>query len=203
MARILPVDPEHGTEEQKRALRGLTELWGQPWRVAQTIANSSNMITAFQGLWTQLQESSLSPDDREVIALYLARSNGCHYCVPAHTKICRDENMPEDDIVAILEDREPTDERRCLILGALRAIQATKGGLSDAQFNKFIKAGLSPENLIDIIGEIAHCTITNYTNRLAQTEPDDFLKAVPPATTPKGMDEPEIKKYPLRPPKVG
>jgi uncharacterized peroxidase-related enzyme len=201
MARITPVEPDHGTDQQKRALGALSELWSQPWQVAQTIANSPNMITTFQGLWTQLQESSLSRDDREVIALHLVWANGSHYCVPAHTKICREKNMPENDIVAILEDREPTDKRRRLILDALRAIQATKGGLSGAQFNKFTKAGLSPENLIDIIGEIAHCTITNYTNRLAQTELDDFLKAVPPATTPKGMDEPEIKKYPLRPPK--
>lgn len=203
MARIPPVDPDHGTDEQKRALAALSELWGQPWRVAQTIANSPNMITAFRGLWTQLQESSLSRDDREVIALYLARANGCHYCVPAHTLICREEDMPEGEIVAILEDREPTDPRRRLILDALRAIQATKGGLSDAQFNKFTKSGLSPENLIDIIGEIAHCTITNYTNRLAQTDPDDFLKNVRPATKPEGMAEPKTKKYPLRPPKVG
>ena len=203
MPRISPVDPEHASKNQKRALDDLAASWGQPWRVAQTIANSPNMITAFRIYWDQLQHSSLSHDDREVIALYLAKYNGCHYCVPAHTLVSREAGLDEQDIAAILDGREPSNPRRRLILEAIRSIQETKGGLSNAQFNKLTEAGLSPENLIDMIGEIAHCTITNYTNRLAQTDPDDFLKAVPPAVKPKGMAEPAIKKYPLRPPKVG
>ncbi|NQV44525.1 MAG: carboxymuconolactone decarboxylase family protein [Rhodospirillales bacterium] len=203
MPRIAPVAPHTASGKQKMAIDGLTKAWGQPWRVALTIANSPNLITAFRNYWDQLQQSSLTQDDREVIALYLAKYNGCHYCVPAHTLVSRDAGLDEEDIAAILDGREPSNPRRRLILEAVRSIQETKGGLSDAQFNKLTGAGLSHENLIDVIGEIAHCTVTNYTNRLAQTEPDDFLKTVPPAVKPKGIAEPEIKKYPLRPPKVG
>ena len=32
--------------------------------------------------------------------------------------------------------------------------------------------------MIEVIGEIAHCTLTNHINRLAQTEPDAFLDGV-------------------------
>lgn len=203
MPRIDPVPVEQASGEQKDALEAFSGQWDQSWNVIHTIANSPNMIVAFRSMWLQLQESSLSRDDREVIALYLAKANGCHYCVPAHTLVCREEGMEEEDIVAILKDREPSNPRRRLILEAVRSIQETKGGLPDARFNEFRKAGLSVENMIDIIGEIAHCTVTNYTNRLARTEPDNFLKTVKPAVTPEGITEPEIKKYPLRPPKVG
>lgn len=203
MPRIQPVQPEQASGPQKRALEDIKKQWGQSWNVTSTIAASPNMIVAFKNFYDQLTESSLSNDDREVIALYLGKTNGCHYCVPAHVRASREEGIPESEIVAILKDKKPQDPRRALILDALKRIQETKGGMSDAQFKRFREAGLSAENMIDIIGEIAHCTITNYTNRLAQTELDDFLKTVPPAVTPEGMQEPEIKKYPLRPPKVG
>lgn len=203
MPRIEPIRQEQASGRQKQVLEEIEQQWGNSWNVMSTIAASSNMIVAFKAFYDQLFQSSLSNDDRETIALFLGKVNGCHYCVPAHVSASREEGIPESEIAAILKTGEPKDPRRHLVLDALKVIMETKGGMSDAQFKRFQDAGLTPENLIDIIGEIAHCTITNYTNRLAQTELDDFLKTVPPAVTPEGMDEPEIKKYPLRPPKVG
>ena len=203
MARIPPLEPEDTTGDHARDLSQLFTSWGRPWAVGKTIANAPGLLKVFLGMSQQMPHSSLGDDDREVINLYLAHANGCHYCVPAHTLLARETGLTEHDIAAILTDREPQNDRRKLVLRALKALLETKGGLSDAAYNNFIKAGLSAENLLDIIGEIAHCTITNYANRLARTEPDDFLKEVLPATRPQGIAAPKKTRYPLRAPTVG
>ncbi|MBT4889815.1 MAG: carboxymuconolactone decarboxylase family protein [Rhodospirillales bacterium] len=180
MARIPVASPEQMSSETSQQLDELFEDWGERWGVIQTIANSPNLIKTFLPMHEQMQHSSLSDDDREVIDLYLAMDNGCHYCIPAHIYASRDLGLPDKEIAAIIERREPTDPRRRLVLKGLKALVESKGALSDQIYSELLKGGLSVENLLDIIGEIAHCTITNYTNRLAQTDIDDFLEKQAP-----------------------
>ena len=203
MARITPMEAHAAPPSISKALTSLFKSWGQKWRVVETIANSGSLLSIFISMHAALQKCSLSEDDREVIDLWLAKANGCHYCVPAHILASRNAGMPDDEITAILEGRDPKDPRRRLILKATKAIQETKGGLSDAALEKLQTEGLSTENLFDIIGEIAHCTITNYSNRLAQTDPDDFLLDVKLDTKQEGLPAPKTLRYPLRPPKCG
>ncbi len=203
MARIDPVDSSKAPGDVVTALNGLFEEWGERWRVVETIANSPALLDMFIAVHARLRNCSLSDDDREVIDLWLAKANGCHYCVPAHIFASRYAGLPDSDISAILDGKDPEDPRRRLILKATKALQEAKGGLSDGALKRFLADGLTQENLFDIIGEIAHCTMTNYSNRLAQTDLDDFLKDVSVETTPIGQPSPEKTRYPIRPPKYG
>jgi AhpD family alkylhydroperoxidase len=203
MARIAPVEPTNAPEGVVKALDELFGEWGERWRVVETIANSPALLDMFIHVHTRLQTSSLTDDDREVIDLWLARTNGCHYCVPAHIFASRHVGLPDSEITAILNGEDPSDARRKLVLKATKSIQKTKGGLSDIELKKFLDDGLTKENLFDIIGELAHCTITNFSNRLAQTDLDTFLEGVQEDLTPEGMPAPKVTSYPMRPPKVG
>ncbi|MBT3559162.1 MAG: carboxymuconolactone decarboxylase family protein [Rhodospirillales bacterium] len=178
MARIAPVESATASSDVAKVLDDLFGDWGERWRVVETIANSPALLDMFVHVHTRLKTCSLSDDDREVIDLWMAESNGCHYCIPAHILASRHTGLPDSEIAAILDGIEPADARRQLILKATKAIQETKGGLADDVLEKFQDEGLSRENLFDIIGEIAHCTITNYSNRLAQTDLDNFLEDV-------------------------
>lgn len=184
MARIPPVDSSKASDGVAKALDGVFREWGERWQVVETIANSPALLDMFISVNTRLKTSSLTDDDREVIDLWLAKANGCHYCVPAHIYAARHIGLPDSEIAAILDGKEPENARRRLILRATKSLQETKGGLSDGALSRFLKDGLSQENLFDIIGEIAHCTMTNYSNRLAQTDLDDFLKNVRVETSP-------------------
>lgn len=203
MARIPPVDSSVAPKSVAKALDDLFGEWGERWRVVETIANSPALLDMFISVHTRLQTSSLSTDDREVIDLWLAKANGCHYCVPAHIYASRHAGLPDSEIAAIIDGKEPENARRQLILRATKAIQETKGGLSDGMLKRFMGEGLSHENLFDIIGEIAHCTMTNYSNRLAQTDVDEFLEGVKVETNSEGMPSPKKTRYPMRAPKCG
>lgn len=181
MSRIEPVDKSRADAGTAAVIEKIEGLWGGDWNLTRVLANAPNLLAAFADFCDGLQGSSLSPADREVLALEMSRRNGCHYCIPAHTMLARAEGVADSDIAAILDSRDAADPRCRLIQQATRRICETTGKLPDEEFQSFIDQGLTRQTLLDIVGDIAYCTVTNFTNRLAQTELDPFLRRVKPA----------------------
>lgn len=186
MSRIEPVNKSEADAETVAVIERMEGLWGGDWNLTRVLANAPNMLRAFADFCDGLQGSSLNPADREVLALEMSRRNGCHYCIPAHTMLARAEDVADADIAAILDGRDAADPRCRLIQRATRRICETTGKLEDEELQSFIDQGLSHETLLDMVGDIAYCTVTNFTNRLAQTELDPFLRRVKPAKTENG-----------------
>ena len=174
MARIAPVpadDPQ--TARLIRAVGG-----GEVWNVTRTLANALPVLRIFLAIQTELPKTSLSRKDREVIELSMAVLNGCHYCVPAHVKLAREGGLDEADIKAIVERREVAEPRARVVQRLVHRLVDTKGKLTDDEFAAFRAEGVAPAQMIEVIADIAHCTLTNWTNRLAGTDLDDFLEGV-------------------------
>lgn len=133
-----------------------------------------------EGAWNALAKSSLSVADRELVAMDLAVANGCHYCVPAHRYVSEREagiHGPERSQLMKVSRGEtlPTETRLGLMQDLVRRLVASKGDLSDAEFSAFVAKGITPQQMLETIAEIAQSTITNFTNRLARTPLDSFL----------------------------
>ena len=178
MARIPPVREADADPASAALLAEIREEWGASWNVVHTIANSPAILRMFRAIHTSLEKTGLGRLDREVIDLQMAVTNGCHYCVPAHIKVARESGLAEDDIKAIVEGGECPTARCRLVQELTLRLVATRGKLEDGEFASFQERGITPRLMIEVIGEIAHCTLTNYTNRLAGTEPDAFLEGV-------------------------
>jgi len=175
MSRIAPVDPTTPDAEARDALARMRALWGNDWMIARIMANSPSLLNAFAAFWEGLQNSSLEPEDREIIALEMAATNDCHYCKPAHLMLARHQGIPDAEIKSVLSGGTPSDSRARLIQNATRRLLETRGRLTDQEFRDFQNQGLTERQLIEVVGEIAHCTLTNYLNRLAQTDLDPFF----------------------------
>lgn len=183
MSRLPLIEVDTADEEAKEALKLARELWGADINVARALANSPALLKAFVAFRGGMRRSILSDSDREVIALELSRQNGCHYCIPAHTARARQLGIPDDEIGAIISGASATDPRRRLLQTAARRLLETHGLLSDDELSGFGEAGLTHQELMDVIGEIAVNTVLNFGNRLAQTDLDERLQTVKlPAT---------------------
>ncbi|NJO34888.1 MAG: carboxymuconolactone decarboxylase family protein [Rhodospirillales bacterium] len=176
-----PVDPSRLDTDSARVLASRERRSGRIWNVTRTLANAPSALQMMDGVWDALARSSLSSGDRELIAMEMAVMNGCHYCVPAHrytalhearlgaadihqlTQVSRGETLPEGMRLAVMQR-------------LVRRLVDTKGGLSDAEFSAFRSQGVTAQQMIETIAEIAHCTVTNFTNRLARTPLDSFLE---------------------------
>ena len=69
------------------------------------------------------------------------------------------------------------NQRLATMQQLVRLLVVRKGGLTDEEYASFLFLGVAPRQMIETIGEIAHCTVTNFTNRLAHTPLDSFLEA--------------------------
>jgi len=179
--RIPPVLPSEADPAAARILRVRERKWGRAWNVTSTIANAPAVLAMMNHAWDSLGRSSLSVADRELIAMEMAVMNGCHYCVPAHRYIAHEEAQFDPETIKQLErvargESLPDGTRLSTMQRLVRRLVATHGGLADDEFREFMAAGVAPQQMIETIAEIAHCTVTNFTNRLARTPLDPFLE---------------------------
>lgn len=116
--------------------------------------------------------SSLSADEREVVALTVATRNGCEYCVAMHSAtLWRD---PERRALATaLRTGAPLPDAR---LDALRAYAAAvhegHGDASDEARARFAAAGYTEENALDVVLGVGVYELSTVTNILTGAELD-------------------------------
>jgi uncharacterized peroxidase-related enzyme len=179
--RLAPVDPGTAPDGVVSLLKARKRKWGLAWNVVAEIAHAPAVLAMMDGVWDNLEKSSLSKADRELIAMELAVQNGCHYCVPAHRFVAAEQAGFDGETVEMLErvargEALPDESRLAALRKLVRRLIDTRGGLDDAEYTWFVSKGFPPQQMIEVIGEIAHCTVTNFTNRLARTPLDGFLE---------------------------
>jgi uncharacterized peroxidase-related enzyme len=175
MSRIEPVELSQVDSKTASILKDLERRSGRMWNIALVMANAPVVLEIMSHLWARLDQVSLSPVDREIIDLEMAVQNGCHYCVPAHRHLARERGVAPVVIEQLSSGQTPSDPRAAVMQRLTRRLIETKGKLSDSEFRQFQQDGVTPQQMIEVIAEIAHCTMTNFMNRLANTDLDDFL----------------------------
>lgn len=142
-----------------------------PSPVARLAAAPAVLRAALSGLET-FEHSSLAPLEREVLAMTLARKNGCHYCIALHRRLLRLADAPLG-LADALEQGAPLDAAR---LEALRsftlAVLETTGNVNDRAWRDFLDAGFDRVAALEVVQGIAAYTLTTFANRLTEAPID-------------------------------
>jgi len=131
-----------------------------------TLANAPAALNGYLALTQALGKNSLSPRQRETVALAASEVNGCDYCLAAHSL---------SGSKAGLDPQSLEQARRGNLDGLsrfARQVTQSRGQVSDAQLADARAAGLSDAQVVDVIAQIALLTLTNYLNNVARTEVD-------------------------------
>jgi AhpD family alkylhydroperoxidase len=123
-------------------------FFGRSWVIARVMAHAPAVLAAMLALWERLGASSLSDMDREVIALEIAVTNGCHYCVPAHRYAAHQRGLDDAPLEAIARGETLTLGRPAVVQALVRRLVATRGALSDEEFQAFQDRGITPSQMI-------------------------------------------------------
>jgi AhpD family alkylhydroperoxidase len=145
-----------------------------------TTANSHKALTGLLNLDNTLRGGAFNGKEIEAIALAVAETNNCGYCLAAHTAVGKLQGFSEDETVGI-RTGEVEDKKLKALTDLSKAITETRGFPEQQLIDKFFEAGYNKAALAELIGWIAVNTITNYTNHIAGTE-IDFPKAPALAT---------------------
>ena len=100
MPRLNVVSPDQATGPVKQIYDDLTTQMGKVVNIFQGMANSPAALRAYLSMSAALAEGDLSPEDREVVYLAVSESNGCHYCVSAHSMLAKRIGLSEDETLA-------------------------------------------------------------------------------------------------------
>jgi uncharacterized peroxidase-related enzyme len=171
MPRIQPVAPEKTAGKVQTQLAAIGKKLGVVPNLMKTLARSPAALDGYLGLSGALAAGKLRTALREQIALTVAERNSCDYCLAAHTALGAAAGLDEAAILAARRG-EAADLGAAAALRFARAVVDARGGVSDAALEAARAAGLGEGDLIEIVAHVALNVLTNYVNRVAQTDVD-------------------------------
>lgn len=176
MSYIQPLTPEQATGTTAEQYGTIKGMLGVVPNMMQTMAQSPAVLSGYLALSGALGKGVLKPALREKIALAVAQTNDCNYCLAAHTAIGAGLNITESDNIAARQGHS-TDPKDAAILTFAQAVSNARGAVSEADWNAVRGAGISDAEAAQTIAEVALNVLTNYFNNA--TEPVLDFPAAP------------------------
>lgn len=163
------------------SLRAVEKSLGVVPNLFRLVAQSPAALKGYLGLSSSLSGSSLDAAMQERIALVVAETNGCGYCLSAHTYLGRNVANLDDAEITANRNGASNDPHAAAAVRFAAAVVNARGHVSDADLAAVRAAGWSDAAIVEIALAVALNTFTNYVNEVAQT-PIDF-----PVVTPRRM----------------
>ena len=171
MPRLQPVTKETADATTANLLGAVEKKMGMIPNIIATMANSPSVANAYLGFSQSLSTGSLSPRLREQIALVVGETNGCGYCVAAHTALGKRAGLSEQE-TCDARRAVAADDKEGAAIEFAHKIVAERGFLSDDDVQKVRDAGYNDGEIAEIVGNVALNIFTNYFNHVAETEVD-------------------------------
>ena len=157
-------------------LKNVRQTWGFVPNLHRILAESPAALEAYGTLWGIAEKTSFTPQERNIVYLAIIYENECTYCMAGHTNLSRMAKVDPAAIAAVREGRPIADPK----LEALRQFAAKvtrqRGVVSEGDVAAFKQTGYDNRAVLDVLVLAATKLISNYTNHLAETPNDAFMK---------------------------
>ena len=167
MTAFVPVDPAHAEGKAQTLLAAVKAKLGVIPNMTRQMARAPAVLEAYLGFAGALAGGTLPARMREQIALVTAETNGCEYCLSAHSLLGKGAGLNAADIAAARVG-DATDTRTHAALRFARALLAQQGSASDADVAALRAAGFDDGAIGEVIANVALNIFTNYFNNVTQ-----------------------------------
>jgi uncharacterized peroxidase-related enzyme len=171
MPGIAPVVSESVDSKVAATLSQLKASRGKLPNLFPTLAQAPVALDGFLSLSKALSRGRLSARQREILALAIAQENECQYRLSAHTEGAKAAGLSAADTLKAHAGSSEDPFERALV-AFTKNIVRQRGLVSDQDLDVARKAGIDDSLILEIVAVVALNTLTNYTNRLADTEID-------------------------------
>lgn len=137
------------------------------------LAESPQAAEGYMRLSDMFGQSSLSPEEQQVVLLTVSTFHECTYCVPAHSAVARMVGMAEEHVEALRNGEPLSDDRLEAVRRFTRAVVENRGWVHDGELDAFLDAGFDRRNVLDVLLGVTQKTLSNYTNHIADTPVDE------------------------------
>lgn len=135
-------------------------------------AESPEILKAYLNLGDLVDQTTLTPLERQIAFIGTSIANSCEYCVAAHSAISSMQKLPSDVIGAIRENRPLADTKLEALRTFVHTVTNQRGFVSDEEKSAFLNAGYTKQNVLEVILIVGMKTLSNYTNHIAETPLD-------------------------------
>jgi uncharacterized peroxidase-related enzyme len=172
MTRLAALNPDQATGKTKELFIAIEGKLGMVPNMMRTMGNSSAFLEGYLNLSGALSGGSLGSKTGELIALTVAESNNCDYCLSAHSYIGANLVKIDAETLTAARNGNATNTKTEAILKFAKTLVNKKGLVDDTDVNTIKAAGVTEGEVGEIIGHVALNILTNYFNNTAKTEID-------------------------------
>lgn len=171
---LVRMTTENASPEAKGILGQVKQQIGMVPNLYAFMANAPGLLeTYIRGQEAFRKSSGFSPIEQEVILLSISFENGCEYCMAAHSTIADNQSkVPPAVTEAIRNGTEIPDARLAALSEFTRTMVIKRGRPSQNDVEKFLRAGYSEEQILQIVLAVGIKTLSNYTNHVCHTPVD-------------------------------
>lgn len=171
MSRIAIPTKDDAPAASRPLLGAVEKQLGSVPNLFRLVALSPAALEGYLGLNGALSKA-LDAKTRERIALAVAETNGCDYCLSAHTYLGLNLAKLTAEDVALARKGGSADAKAAAAVAFAKKAAETRGKVSDADLAAVRAAGYSDAEIIEIVGHVALNFLTNLVNNVARTDID-------------------------------
>ena len=171
MQRLAAVNPAEATAKAKQLLDGVQSKMGMTPNLMKTLATAPAALDAYLQFSGSLSTGHLEPQFREQIAIAVAQTNSCEYCLSAHSMLGKMAGLNPEEI-ATSRTSHSADAKRDAGLQFVQTLVVNRGQVSDQDLAKVKAVGYSDGDIAEIVANAALNIFTNYFNNVAKTVVD-------------------------------
>lgn len=173
MSRIAaPSSVESSPAASQPLLEAVKKQLGSVPNLFRVVGNSPAALEGYLGLSGALGKGHLDARTRARLALVVAETNGCDYCLSAHTYLGKHATKLDDAEMQANREGGSTDAKAAAALNFAGKVVRARGHVTDADVQAVKDAGYNDAQIIEIVLHVALNTLTNYVNVVAGTEID-------------------------------
>ncbi len=174
MSRIPLVDPSSAPAASQDLLRQIHGAFGATPNMFRAVANSPAALRSMWSAFGALGGGTLPAQLGEKVAVAIADSNRCEYCLAAHTVLGRKAGATAEQMSAAQAGRADDPQTAAALDFALKVVRG-RGQLRDADIAALRQAGFDDGQIVELLAHVALNLFTNYVN-VAFDVPVDFPK---------------------------
>ena len=166
------VEKDNAPEAAKPYLEKAEQAFGLVPNLLKVMANFPPLLKTYLEGAMGLREANLTATEVEVIFLTVSRTNGCHYCMAAHSTVADMSKVPTE-VTDAIRNGEPIADAKLQALRTFTEIVVEKRGFpTDEEVSAFLAAGYTQQDILAVVYGVGIKTLSNYTNHLANTPVD-------------------------------
>jgi uncharacterized peroxidase-related enzyme len=132
-----------------------------------TVGGSAEALNGYHALDTILGKGTFTAAERQLIAVATSATNGCGYCTAAHSTFATSMHAAPDAVAAARGAGHSADPRTEALIAFTHAVTRDRGHIADGELERFLAAGFTGAQAMEVAANVGLKTISNYIDGFA------------------------------------